>query len=197
MTMTHQPLPDPADDPSQDPALAAAVLELEAHVDAEGWDAPARLYALADTAQLARREPLLAEMMGLDPNAPSGWLTPIEQDALPVGKSLESVLADITWPDDVAGVAAVVERIVLPPDADAQIPDDAAAAATYAAKHPQRQEVRIIAGVTRAGASYCALRLRGRPEGESLVDGTELVPGLITLLHQTFDLGETTEAHAH
>ena len=36
----------------EDPALAAAVLEIEAHVAHDGWDQPARLYALVDTAQL-------------------------------------------------------------------------------------------------------------------------------------------------
>ena len=35
-----------------DPALAAAVLEIESHIAAEGWDQPARLYALVDTAAL-------------------------------------------------------------------------------------------------------------------------------------------------
>ena len=35
-----------------DPALASAVLEIEAHVGREGWDQPARLYALVDTATL-------------------------------------------------------------------------------------------------------------------------------------------------
>ena len=34
----------------EDPALAAAVLEIEAHVARDGWDQPARLYALVDTA---------------------------------------------------------------------------------------------------------------------------------------------------
>ena len=33
----------------EDPALATAVLEIEAHVAGEGWDQPARLYALVDT----------------------------------------------------------------------------------------------------------------------------------------------------
>ena len=33
-----------------DPALAAVVLELETHAASVGWDQPATLYALVDTA---------------------------------------------------------------------------------------------------------------------------------------------------
>ncbi len=72
------------------------------------------------------------------------------------------------WPEDVTGCAAVVERLVLPPDADAQIPEDPTAAEEFAREHPDRQEVRIVAGVTRTGSTYCALRLRAhddRPVG--------------------------------
>ncbi len=38
-----------------DPALAAAVLEIESHIADGGWDQPARLYALVDTAELVRQ----------------------------------------------------------------------------------------------------------------------------------------------
>jgi hypothetical protein len=43
----------------------------------------------------------------------------------------------------------------------------------------------MVAGVTRAGASYCALRLRAHDDEQSVVNGTELVPGLLELLHAT------------
>ena len=52
-----------------DPALAAAVLEIENHVAESGWDQPARLYALVETARLVEREPQLAAAMGLDSSA--------------------------------------------------------------------------------------------------------------------------------
>ena len=45
----------------------------------------------------------------------------------------------------------------------------------FAREHPLRQEVRIVAGATRAGATYCALRLRAHDDDQSVVDGTELV----------------------
>ena len=82
---------------------------------------------------------------------------------------------------------------MLPPDVDDDIPDDPTAAELFAREHPDRQEVRMVAGVTRAGASYCALRLRAHDDEQSVVNGTELVPGLLDLLHATLnDTHETS-----
>jgi hypothetical protein len=174
-----------------DPALATAVLEIESHVAADGWDQPARLYALVDTAQLVAAEPALASLMGLDEAANDGSLTPIEQDQLGAEESLEEVLQTTAWPAGVAGCAAVVERLVLPPQADADIPEDPAAAEEFAREHPERQEVRIVAGVTRAGSTYCALRLRSHDDDQSVVGGADLVPQLLQLLGATLE--ETVE----
>lgn len=176
-------------DPPADPALAAAVLEVEEHVAGEGWDRPARLYALVDTAQLVTHEPALAAAMGLDDDASAGSLTPIEQE-LDGDTPLEEVLESIMWPEAVVGCAAVVERLVLPSTVDEEIPEDAAAAQEFAADHPDREEVRIVAGVTRAGASYCALRLRAHDDPQSVVGGTDLVPALLELLRSTLDVEE-------
>lgn len=168
-----------------DPALAAAVLEIEEHIAEGGWDQPARLYALVETARLVEREPALASMMGLDAASAEGSLTPVEQDQLAPDQPLERVLESISWPPGVAGCAAVVERLVLPPDADQKIPDDPAQAEEFAREHPDRQEVRIVAGATRAGSTYCALRLRAHDDAQSVVGGADLVPGLLTLLVAT------------
>ncbi|WP_249423949.1 PPA1309 family protein [Nocardioides coralli] len=169
-----------------DPALAAAVLEIEGHVADSGWDQPARLYALVDTTRLLDREPTLAASTGLGDQPVAGSLTPVEQDQLPPDRPLESVLEQISWPDGVSGCAAVVERLVLPPDVD-DIPADRAEAEQFAREHPDRQEVRIIAGATRAGATYCALRLRAHDDAQSVVTGTDLVPGLLELLTTTLE----------
>jgi hypothetical protein len=166
-------------------ALAAVVRELEQHAARAGWDQPAQLFALVGTAELARREPALAEALGIDPSA--GGLTPVEQDALPVGQELEDVLQQIEWPPEVSGCAAVVERLVLPPGADSDIPDDRIEAAEYAATHPDRQEVRIVAAATRDGASWCALRLRSHDDDDSVLAGADLVPPLLQLLHATLE----------
>ena len=170
-----------------DPALAAAVLEIESHTATAGWDQPARLYALVDTARLVAHEPELAAAMGLDEASAEGSLTPVEQDQLPAETELESVLESIGWPPDVSGCAAVVERLVLPPEVDAELPDEAAAAVEFARHHPLRQEVRIVAGATRAGATYCALRMRAHDDDQSVVGGADLVPELLELLTTTLE----------
>ena len=185
--LTPELNPDLTADLDTDPALAAAVLEIEAHIAEGGWDQPARLYALVDTGQLVEREPALAAAMGLDAASEQGSLTPVEQDQLAPERPLESVLEAIVWPAGVAGCAAVVERLVLPPDADAEIPEDRARAEEYAREHPDRQEVRIVAGVTRGGSTYCALRLRAHDDAQSVVGSTDLVPALLELLRSTLD----------
>lgn len=168
---------------ADDPALAAAVREIEAHLAGDGWDQPSRLFALVDTGAFVADEPALAEAMGLGaPTGPS--LTPIEQE-LAGDVLLEQVLESITWPAGVAGCAVVVERLVLPPEADAELPEDPDTAVDFARSHPQRQEVRIVAGATRAGATYCALRMRAHDEDHAVVTGPDLVPGLLELLAST------------
>lgn len=64
--------------------LTVAVLEIDAYASNLGWDQPARLFALVDTAQLRVQEPGLAAQLGLeDPSSSVAALTPIEQDELP------------------------------------------------------------------------------------------------------------------
>lgn len=174
-----------------DPALAAAVLEVEQHAASLGWDQPARLFALVDTAELVAAEPALAAAMGLDDPAEAGGLTPVEQEELDPAQALEDVLEGIVWPAQVAGCAAVVERLVLPPGAEGALPEDAAAALDAARAHPDRQEVRIVAGATRTGSTYCALRLRAHDDPTSVVSSTDLVPGLLALVRGTLVDPET------
>lgn len=168
-----------------DPALASAVLEIEQHLSTGGWDQPAVLYALVDTASLVRQEPALAAAMGLDADAERGSLTAVEQETLDPATPLEQVLESIVWPDAVTGCAVMVERLVLPPGSDVELPEDIEAAQAFARDHPDRQEVRIVAGATRSGSTYCALRLRAHDDDQSVVGGTDLVPGLLTLLRTT------------
>ena len=177
-----------------DDALAAAVLEIEEHVGADGWDRPARLYALVDTAQLVLAQPDLVAAMGLEQEPAPGALTPVEQDGLRPDQTLESQLEEIAWPPSVLGCAAVVERFVLPPGADGDLPEEPDAQVEYAGTHPQRQEVRMVAGATRRGTTYCALRLRSHDDPASVAGGVDLVPGLLALLRETLtdDLHETT-----
>ena len=170
-----------------DPALATAVLEIENHLAEGCWDQPGRLYALVDTAALVAQEPELATSMGLDSAAEHGSLTAVEQDQLDPATPLEQVLESIVWPPGVTGCAAMVERLVLPPGSDGELPEDPVAARAYAREHPDRQEVRIVAGATRTGSTFCALRLRAHDEDTSVVGGVDLVPGLLALLRATLD----------
>jgi hypothetical protein len=193
MTSPTDPTPGTVPEPGapdalpEDPALAAAVLEIEAHVAQDGWDQPARLYALVPTSDLLVREPTLAAAMGLDAATAAGSLTPVEQDEVPVDTPLESVLERIMWPAEVFGAAAVVERVVLPPTADEQMPEDPVAAQEYAAEHPDRAEVRIVAGATRDGSTHCALRMRAHDDPLSVVEAPDLVPALLELLRSTLE----------
>lgn len=165
--------------------LAQAVVEVEAHAHEAGWDAPPRLYALVPTDELLVREPALAEQLGIDATTAAGTLTPVEQEQLPVDRPLEDTLQQIMWPPEVTGCAAVLERLTLPTEAEANLPDDLAEAREYAAQHPDRQEVRMAVGVSRDGTQHCVLRVR--THDGALVQGPDLVPELARLLHGTLE----------
>lgn len=165
-------------------ALRAAVRELEKHAASAGWDRPARLYALVPTAELLRNEPSLADMLELPPDADlAGSLTPVEQDELPEDVTLEELLEEMTWPAAVYGAAVSVERLVLPPSV--ALPEDDQEALEVARSHPEREEVRMVVGATRDGATYCAMRLRSHDEDASVVEGPDLVPALLQLVQAT------------
>lgn len=162
--------------------LASVVRELEAHAAQEGWDQPSRIFALVPTDELIASEPSLADALA----DKVGSLTAIEQEPLTV--PLEEVLASLFWPDGVAGAAAIAERLVLPPEADANMPTDPEQAAQYAQSHPDRHEVRMVAAATRSGETFCALRLRAHDEDAAVVTGDDLVPGLLELLQVSLDV---------
>ena len=166
-----------------DSPLAQAVREVEAHAHESGWDQPPQLFALVPTDELLAREPALGAELGIDPGTAAGTLTPVQQEQLPAERSLEETLAQIMWPPEVVGCAAVLERVALPPEAEESIPDDPARAQAYAASHPDRNEVRMAAGVVRDGNQHCVLRVRTHED--TLVEGPDLVPTLTRLLLDT------------
>lgn len=176
--MTEQPEGGAHDSP-----LARAVREIEAHAHESGWDQPPQLFALVPTDELLAREPELGRQLGIDASTAAGTITPVQQEELPADRPLEETLSQIMWPAEVAGCAAVMERLTLPPRAEQQMPDDPERAREYAAGHPDRQEVRMAAGVSRDGNQHCVLRVRTH-EG-ALVQGPDLVPRLTRLLHDT------------
>lgn len=184
---------------STNAALTQSLIELEQHVSKAGWDQGPRLFALADTAELIKAEPRLAaalapetlELAGLGPDSGPGigplrTYTSIEQEGFPDGKALDEALAGIGWPQTVDGAALVVERVMLPPSAEAEMPeDDGVDLDAWVAAHPERQEVRIVVGVLRDGSRDCALRLRSRDADDEVLSGPTLVPHLAEALAQT------------
>ncbi len=181
-------MPNPV---SSDHPIAEVVREIEVHAARAGWDQPAQLFALVDTAELLQREPQLAELLGVDGGAPGG-LTPVEQET--VSESLEELLPSILWPPEVSGCAVVVEAMTVPPGSG-EVPSDAESAAEYAAAHPDREEARIVAGVLRTGETWCAIRQRAHDEDDLVLTGDDLVPALLELLYATLepDAGEPSE----
>lgn len=170
-------------------SLTRAVLATERHVAEAGWDQAPRLFALVRTTALLAREPALRS--ALDPAVLAGagadpeHLTAVEQDGLAPASSLESLLATLAWGPQVDGVALCVERMVVPPDAERELPTDPQAALAHLAAHPQRQDVRILTAVLRTGGQQCALRQRGHDDDSAVAVGPDLVPGLVAALRAT------------
>ncbi|WP_156754204.1 PPA1309 family protein [Actinokineospora pegani] len=169
--------------PAPDAArLAAAAREVEEYVAAGGWDQAPQLFALVPTDHLLREQPELADR--LDPTAAP--LTPVAQD--PLEGDLGEALAAIMWPEAVAGCALAQEIVMLPPDAEAELPDsDADAMGRVAAAHPQAREARLIAAVSRDGATACVLRLRttSPDQLDEVVEHPGLAKNLTTALLET------------
>ncbi|MBA0127076.1 hypothetical protein H0B56_16110 [Haloechinothrix sp. YIM 98757] len=166
--------PDASDAPdaSVDTSVASAAREVEEFLAAGGWNQPVQLFALVDTASLLAKQPELEDQ--LDTHAA---LTPVAQEALP-DSDLAEALAGIVWPETVHGCALAQEIIVLPPDAEGDLPgagdsengEDSDGSAgggqdderlrRAAADHPSRTEARLVAAVTRDGTRACVMRLR-------------------------------------
>ncbi|TNC21408.1 PPA1309 family protein [Amycolatopsis alkalitolerans] len=175
---------------NQPSGVAAVAREVEEFVASAGWDQPTQLFALVRTEELLRQEPDLAGQLDV-----ANPLTPVAQDELPEG-DLAEALGRIAWPEAVAGCAVAQEIIVLPPSAEASLPDDDETddvdrLRQAAADHPDRTEARLVAAVLRDGPAACVMRLRGytaAPEGEpvdEVVESPDLAPNLVNALRAT------------
>jgi hypothetical protein len=165
--------------------LREAVVETERHVAGFGWDQPPRLFALVRTRELVAREPGLAGQFGAAEVIREDHLTPVEQDGLTPTSSVESLLRTLAWPAEVDGAAIAVERVVVPPEAESDLPDDPERAVEHLAAHPERRDVRLVVGVLRDGQAMCALRQRLHDEDGAVALGPDLVPGLVHALRAT------------
>jgi hypothetical protein len=173
VTSTFQPIFSP---------LVTTAVETERHVAAAGWDQPPRVFALVRTLGLLQREPQLREQ-GTEVDDDS--LTAIEQEGLPEAPTLESLLAQLAWPDEVDGVALAVERLVVPPEAERDLPADPDQAAATLAAHPDRKDVRLVVAVLRNGESTCLLRQRDHDTDDKVASGSDIAPGLVQALSAT------------
>lgn len=169
-------------------ALAQAVYEIERAASGLGWDRPTTVYALVPTVELLALPELPAEMRT---HLESTWngnpeaLTAVIQEDLP-GEDLEDTLAQLGWPDSVAGAAVCTERVMVPPAAQEAAPEDPLEAVEYFANHPDRDEVRLVAAVMRTGEAWCAVRARSHDNDDEVGEGSNLVPGLVEALFTTF-----------
>ncbi len=164
--------------------LDRLTVDIERHAAAAGWDQELRLFALVETVDLLRREPQLTDELGLVDAEPGG-LTPVDQGDLPKHSSVEELLGAMTWPPEVLGTALTLERLMVPPDVEKDMPRDEQEALHWLAEHPQRQEVRLVVAVLRDGSRSAALRMRDHDEDTSVLTGENLVPGLADALSAT------------
>lgn len=174
------------------PPLLTCARDIERYVAAAGWDQPARLFALVTTTDLRATQSELGELGELGEAGEGGAeaiepddLSAVEQEDLPQEGSLVDLLAQIGWPPQVQGAAIAVERIVLPPSAQADLPQDDEAALAAVAEHPEREDVRILVAVLRDGSSTCLLRQRSNDSDDRVAVGQDIAPGLVEALAET------------
>lgn len=161
--------------------LEPLIREVEDHVASAGWDQSVRLFALVPTANLLDANPELATELGISAEMP---LTSVEQE-IEDTLELDELLATIAWPDDVAGAIVVLERIVLPPSAESDLPDtNDSALVQVASNHPERRDVRIVSAVLRSGQNLNALRYRTHDSA----DAVAVAPNLVTRLNDALVL---------
>lgn len=181
--MGHVPAPSSPTEPTSEAAtLLAAAVDTERHVARSGWDQPPRLFALVRTSLLQDREPGLADRLA---EADADGYTAVEQDGLPPTSDLESLLGRVAWPPDVEGVALAVERIVVPPEAERDLPVDPQEATDRLAAHPDRKDVRLVAACLRDGRRTCLLRQRDHDRDDAVAVGQDIAPGLTHALAMT------------
>lgn len=171
--------------PQESPfALEKAVDELASELARAGWGQPTRLFGLVSSDLLLAEEPELAAEIGAEP----GSFTAIEQDGFDITIPVPQMLTRIAWPDSVLGAAVAIEQLVLPPEAEADLPIDAnpTEVAEAAAHNDRAVQLRIVVAVTRDGAEDAVLVLEHHAEPIRGGAGERLVPRLADSLAETF-----------
>lgn len=172
-------------------SIKEAVKEIESYVAGYGWDAPIRVFALIRSAEALADHPELSKELPADVSINAAEspeaLFSVEQEDLPRADSVDSLLAQLAWPDAVAGAAVTCERITLPPEAEDDIPEDPAAAEEFITNDPRREDVRMAVGVMRTGEAWCALRMKSYDADDSVLGSADMVPELVEALRATFE----------
>lgn len=164
--------PGPALD-APDAALAAAVLDVVRHLDADPLH-QARYFALVPSGALLEQQPsfamLLDDVTLEAARADPLHLTPVELDDVPADPDPGVALSEIAWPDIAAGGAVAIELT----------------AVTWAEESARAVAERLGTGAPRAvvaatadGRTWCAVRGAGRSD---LVLGPRVVPELVDAL---------------
>jgi len=123
------------------PDLEIVLRDLDRHISRDGWRQPPRLFALVDE---------------------DGEMSAVEQ---PWDSSGEDVLADlarISWPEDVAGAAISVQRVLEP-----------------------EQDLRLTAGAMRDQRVATAVRYRSHDTDADVAVGPGIAPRLERALWDT------------
>ncbi|WP_216388406.1 PPA1309 family protein [Arcanobacterium phocae] len=172
-------------------SLRDATLDIERHVASGGWDGPIRMFALIRAQAALAQNPELANELPADVHAQSitdpHLLFSVEQEDLPQTSSLEELLGQIVWPPEVDGTALSIERIVLPPSAEKDIPEDPAQAQLFLQQHPEREDVRMVVAAMRDGTTWSVIRMRSHDADADVLSGENLVEGLTAALRTTFE----------
>ena len=107
-------------------ALAHVVLDIEKAALLVGWDHAPSLYALVHTATLLDQPDLpeeLKDALRQEWDGTDTHLNAIIQEDFQ-GEDLEEMLAHLAWPPSVVGAALSLERVIVPPEVEAQAPED-------------------------------------------------------------------------
>ena len=165
-------------------ALAHVVLDIEKAASLVGWDHAPSLYALVRTATLLEQPELpddLKDALRSEWDGTDAHLSAIVQEDFQ-GGDLEEMLAHLAWPESVVGAALSVERVIVPPEVEAEAPSDPDEALAFISNHPRATDVRIAAGALRGGETWSALRARTFDSDDKVGQGSQLVPGLTDAL---------------
>ena len=133
-------------------ALAHVVLDIEKAASLVGWDHAPSLYALVRTATLLDQPDLpeeLKDALRQEWDGTDTHLSAIIQEDFQ-GEDLEDMLAHLAWPPSVVGAALSLERVIVPPEVEAQAPEDPDEALAFDSDDKVGQGSQLVPGLTDA-----------------------------------------------